>query len=73
LRRQRCAPRPQQLALPRGLGVIGAVTLSRRSANSSARATLWPIGAGKNWAKGHYKGLSTDAYTPPPVVYRLLQ
>jgi tubulin beta len=36
-------------------GVIGAVTLSRRSASSSARVTSWTIRAGKNWAKGHYK------------------
>jgi hypothetical protein len=34
-------------------GVIGAVTLSRRSANSSARATSWTIRACKNWAKDY--------------------
>jgi hypothetical protein len=36
-------------------GVIGAVALSHRSVNFSARKTSWTICAGKNWAKGHYK------------------
>ena len=36
-------------------GVIGAVTPSRRSANSSARATSWTIRAIKNWEKGYYE------------------
>ena len=36
-------------------GVIGAVTLSRRSANSSARTTSWTIRASKNWVKDYYE------------------
>jgi hypothetical protein len=41
-------------------GVIGAVPLSRRSANSSAPTTSWTIRAGENCAKGHYKKLNTS-------------
>ena len=36
-------------------GVVGPVTLSHRSANSSARTALRTIRAGKNMAKGHCK------------------
>ena len=36
-------------------GLIGAVTLSRRSASSLAQAYSRPICAGKNWDKCHYK------------------
>jgi tubulin beta len=49
-------------------GVIGAVTLSRRLASSSARSTFCTIRAGNNWARGHFKGLSTNhAETPCSV------
>jgi tubulin beta len=36
-------------------GVTGAVPLSRRSADSSAREISWTIRAGNNLAKNHYK------------------
>jgi hypothetical protein len=36
-------------------GVIGTVTLNRRSARSPARLISLTISAGKNWDKGHYK------------------
>jgi phosphoribosyl-dephospho-CoA transferase len=43
---------PYAVLFDLGLCVIGAVTLSRRSASSSARKTLLTIRAGKNWDKG---------------------
>jgi hypothetical protein len=46
-------------------GVCGAVTLSRRSASSSARISSWTIRAGKNWDKDHYKRLSANSSGSP--------
>jgi tubulin beta len=57
-----CKYVPRAMPLDLKPGVIGAVTLSRRSTNSSARATSWPIRAGKHWAKGHYKRVQHQCF-----------
>jgi hypothetical protein len=83
LRRQRSAPRPHQRIYHKAVdgkyvlcavlfelepGVIGAVTLSRRSASSSARTTRKPYMRASTETKATIKRLSTNPSDPPPVL-----